>query len=120
MHCLATEMAESVHSITTTKLTRFGGDRSPWSEFKLRFIGLLVSSKIRFVLTDTRPTEGDEAISKWNDANISLYYKLIEFTSAGPFSIVQSVEDENVVKAWQLLLGRYERRSTADALSLLT
>ena len=108
------------------KFKQFSGKEEDWSEWKVKFRGLLRTKKLLRHLETEQPTasggtlEGTAALEKWRDEDEAVFFELIFYTTGTACKLVQQFENGTQGKrAWDVLVDKYEGSGSMKTVELL-
>lgn len=124
---MATESSEE--KPTGLKIKVFTGKDADWTEWKLKFQGVLRSKKLLKHLTTEEPTaesvglasiEQQAAIEKWKDEDEALFFELIIHTSGVACKLVQQFQEGTEGnRAWKALTEKFEGSGSMETVELV-
>lgn len=98
-----------------SRIPKFSGrDKDNWPLWKRSFLAILDTTKLRKNLGTACPAVDGEDKEKWIDANTSIYYQLVLFTTGAAADLVGQFQDEaHGEKAWDALIAKYEAKGVS-------
>eukprot|EP00611_Tribonema_gayanum_P032346 TRINITY_DN961_c0_g1_i1.p1 TRINITY_DN961_c0_g1~~TRINITY_DN961_c0_g1_i1.p1 ORF type:complete len:291 (+),score=52.92 TRINITY_DN961_c0_g1_i1:304-1176(+) len=100
----------------------FEGKNEAWTSWKLKFTSWIKVIGAYDVMTGKTepPSEDDSARAAYNITNSMAYTLIVTNVTDAAFNIVSQAPEDDGSKAWQLLLNRYETKTRAQKIRLLS
>ena len=116
-----TSSATDFKSLARIPRLPFDGKNEAWTPWKLRFTAWMKLIDVYDVMVGrTAPPSEPSARASFDTKNSTAYTFIITNVSDAAFNVVSQAPEDQGNKAWQLLLNRYETKTRAQKIQLLS